>query len=81
MNATKLKAVGRATPKPTKAEVLTALEILLRYVTMHGTEGNPYCIPAVKQGLRVLARERGIHSHLDVELRDLAIPAIRWDSP
>jgi hypothetical protein len=76
-----MRIVGRATPKPTKAEILEALEILLRYVTMHGTSGNPYCIPEVKHGLRVLARDRGIRRHLDVELRDLAIPAIRWDSP
>jgi hypothetical protein len=67
--------------KPSKREVLEALEILLKWATGGNREGNPYCVPAVRHALRVLARERGIRNHLDVELRDLPIPAIRWDSP
>ena len=42
---TQLKAVGKATPKPTKAEVLTALEILLKWAVTHGTIGNPCAYP------------------------------------
>jgi len=62
--------------KPSLSELAEALEILLKWATGSNKDGNPYCMPAVKYALKVLARERGLLAceWLDVELRNLPIP-------
>ncbi len=65
--------------KPSRRELADALEILLKWATGSNRAGNPYCFPAVKHALQVLAREKGftVESYLDLNLRDLPIPAER----
>jgi len=63
--------------KPTKKQTIEALEILLKWATGSDKHNNPYCYPAVKHALKVLARERGVSDWLDVELRNLPIPELQ----
>lgn len=62
--------MSKPNSKPSKAEVVKALEILAKWATGSDRTGNPYCQPEIKHTLRVLARERGMNpeNYLDVEL-------------
>jgi hypothetical protein len=56
--------------KPTRRELIRALENLLLWATGQDKTGNPYCKPQVKQALQAIAKERGLSAdrYLDVEL-------------
>jgi hypothetical protein len=73
--------MGMTMSKPTKHEVVTALEILIKWAIGSDRNGNPYQKPAVKHALRILAREKGIGAAFpfEVEVRNLAIPVSKWD--
>jgi hypothetical protein len=64
------------TSKPSKKEVVNALEILLKWATGGNRTGNPYCVSAIKHAMKIIARERGMAegNYLDIDLRDLPIP-------
>jgi hypothetical protein len=63
--------------KPGRRELVDALEIMLKWATGGNKDGNPYCYPAVRHALKVIARERGLTEadYLNFNLRDLPIPA------
>jgi hypothetical protein len=63
------------TTKPSKRQVVDALEILLKWATGGDKHSNPYCYPEVKHALQVLALERGMSEAgwLSVELRNLPV--------
>jgi len=60
--------------KPTKKQVIVALEILLKWATGSDKHNNPYCYPAVQHALTVLGREQGESDWINVDPRNLPIP-------